>query len=179
VHQRAVGRRARRRVARAALGGSIEVPTLDGTATIKVPPETQSGRVFRLREVKQPSVAMPLESMLLMLKGKGSAAANPSAGADLATAIKLASCCKKKANSWSSDSGPTSTAGNQYPMLKCKLSSSSNTLIPMRSPLLRVQNATHNLRRAAPFSGGRYRFPRMNPALASKAISAPSKRSKR
>ena len=36
--------------ARAALGGSVEVPTLDGTATIKVPPETQSGRVFRLRE---------------------------------------------------------------------------------------------------------------------------------
>jgi len=36
--------------ARAALGGSIEVPTLDGTATIKVPAETQSGRVFRLRE---------------------------------------------------------------------------------------------------------------------------------
>ena len=36
--------------ARAALGGSNDVPTLDGTATIKVPPETQSGRVFRLRE---------------------------------------------------------------------------------------------------------------------------------
>jgi molecular chaperone DnaJ len=36
--------------ARAALGGTIEVPTLDGTASIKVPPETQSGRVFRLRE---------------------------------------------------------------------------------------------------------------------------------
>jgi molecular chaperone DnaJ len=36
--------------ARAALGGTVEVPTLDGTATIKVPPETQSGRVFRLRE---------------------------------------------------------------------------------------------------------------------------------
>jgi molecular chaperone DnaJ len=36
--------------ARAALGGTIDVPTLDGTATIKVPPETQSGRVFRLRE---------------------------------------------------------------------------------------------------------------------------------
>ena len=34
----------------ASLGGTIEVPTLDGTATIKVPPETQSGRVFRLRE---------------------------------------------------------------------------------------------------------------------------------
>jgi molecular chaperone DnaJ len=36
--------------ARAALGGNIDVPTLDGSATIKVPPETQSGRVFRLRE---------------------------------------------------------------------------------------------------------------------------------
>jgi len=36
--------------ARAALGGSVEVPTLDGQATIKIPPETQSGRVFRLRE---------------------------------------------------------------------------------------------------------------------------------
>jgi molecular chaperone DnaJ len=36
--------------ATATLGGSVEVPTLDGNATIKVPPETQSGRVFRLRE---------------------------------------------------------------------------------------------------------------------------------
>jgi molecular chaperone DnaJ len=36
--------------ARAALGGSVEVPTLDGQATIRIPPETQSGRVFRLRE---------------------------------------------------------------------------------------------------------------------------------
>jgi molecular chaperone DnaJ len=36
--------------ARAALGGSVEVPTLDGQATIKIPAETQSGRVFRLRE---------------------------------------------------------------------------------------------------------------------------------
>jgi molecular chaperone DnaJ len=36
--------------ATATLGGTIEVPTLDGNATIKVPPETQSGRVFRLRE---------------------------------------------------------------------------------------------------------------------------------
>jgi molecular chaperone DnaJ len=34
----------------AALGGSVEVPTLDGHATIKIPAETQSGRVFRLRE---------------------------------------------------------------------------------------------------------------------------------
>ena len=33
----------------AALGGDIEIPTLDGAASIKIPPETQSGRVFRLR----------------------------------------------------------------------------------------------------------------------------------
>src|SRR5512134_1823989 len=34
----------------AALGGSVEVPTLEGQAAIKVPAGTQSGRVFRLRE---------------------------------------------------------------------------------------------------------------------------------
>ena len=34
---------------RAALGGEIEIPTLDGYAKIKVPSETQSGKVFRLR----------------------------------------------------------------------------------------------------------------------------------
>ncbi|MEO5699239.1 MAG: molecular chaperone DnaJ [Casimicrobiaceae bacterium] len=33
----------------AALGGDIEIPTLDGHATIKVPAETQTGQVFRLR----------------------------------------------------------------------------------------------------------------------------------
>lgn len=33
----------------AALGGEIEIPTLDGSAKIKVPSETQSGKVFRLR----------------------------------------------------------------------------------------------------------------------------------
>ncbi len=33
----------------AALGGEIEIPTLDGTARIKIPPETQSGKIFRLR----------------------------------------------------------------------------------------------------------------------------------
>jgi molecular chaperone DnaJ len=36
--------------ATAALGGTLEVPTLDGDVTIKVPPESQSGRVFRLRD---------------------------------------------------------------------------------------------------------------------------------
>jgi molecular chaperone DnaJ len=33
----------------AALGGDIDVPTLDGSARIKVPTETQSGKTFRLR----------------------------------------------------------------------------------------------------------------------------------
>ena len=33
----------------AALGGDIEIPTLEGYAKIKVPAETQSGKVFRLR----------------------------------------------------------------------------------------------------------------------------------
>lgn len=33
----------------AALGGELEVPTIDGYAKIKVPAETQSGKVFRLR----------------------------------------------------------------------------------------------------------------------------------
>ncbi|MBY0270162.1 MAG: molecular chaperone DnaJ [Burkholderiales bacterium] len=33
----------------AALGGEIEIPTLDGYAKIKIPPETQTGKIFRLR----------------------------------------------------------------------------------------------------------------------------------
>jgi molecular chaperone DnaJ len=33
----------------AALGGDIEIPTLDGTARIRVPAESQSGKTFRLR----------------------------------------------------------------------------------------------------------------------------------
>ena len=36
-------------VAQAELGGEIGIPTLDGSAKIKVPPETQTGQVFRLR----------------------------------------------------------------------------------------------------------------------------------
>src|SRR5471030_14474 len=35
--------------ATAALGGDVDVPTLDGSARIKVPSETQSGKTFRLR----------------------------------------------------------------------------------------------------------------------------------
>jgi molecular chaperone DnaJ len=33
----------------AALGGEIEIPTLDGVARLKIPAEAQSGKVFRLR----------------------------------------------------------------------------------------------------------------------------------
>jgi molecular chaperone DnaJ len=33
----------------AALGGDLEVPTLDGRLSLKVPPETQTGKVFRIR----------------------------------------------------------------------------------------------------------------------------------
>ncbi|HEY1875466.1 MAG TPA: molecular chaperone DnaJ [Steroidobacteraceae bacterium] len=36
--------------ATAALGGSVNVPTLEGDVALKVPAETQSGRVFRLRD---------------------------------------------------------------------------------------------------------------------------------
>ncbi len=40
----------------AALGGEIEVPTLNGAARLKVPPGTQSGTVFRLRGKGMPNV---------------------------------------------------------------------------------------------------------------------------
>lgn len=33
----------------ACLGGDLEVPTLDGKVMLKIPPETQTGRMFRLR----------------------------------------------------------------------------------------------------------------------------------
>jgi molecular chaperone DnaJ len=35
--------------AMAALGGEVEVPTLDGRVSLKVPEETQTGRMFRMR----------------------------------------------------------------------------------------------------------------------------------
>jgi molecular chaperone DnaJ len=43
-------------VTEAALGSKIEVPTVDGSATMKIPPGTQSGQVFRLREKGAPSL---------------------------------------------------------------------------------------------------------------------------
>jgi len=40
----------------ATLGGTIELPTLFGKATLKIPPATQSGTTFRLRDKGMPSL---------------------------------------------------------------------------------------------------------------------------
>jgi len=40
----------------AALGAKIEVPTVSGKAQLRIPPGTQSGQVFRLREKGAPSL---------------------------------------------------------------------------------------------------------------------------
>jgi len=40
----------------AALGGELEVPTLTGRVKLKVPPETQTGKAFRLRGMGAPNV---------------------------------------------------------------------------------------------------------------------------
>lgn len=45
----------------ALLGGQVRVGTLDGTVTLKVPPETQSGRTFRLRGKGMPKLKHPKE----------------------------------------------------------------------------------------------------------------------
>src|SRR3546814_4967225 len=38
------------RISQAALGDTVRVPTLDGEAEIRIPAETQTGKVFRLRD---------------------------------------------------------------------------------------------------------------------------------
>jgi molecular chaperone DnaJ len=43
-------------VTEAALGAKVEVPTIDGPTTIKIPPGTQSGQRLRLREKGAPSL---------------------------------------------------------------------------------------------------------------------------
>ncbi len=48
-----------------ALGGEIDIPTLDGSAKIKVPPETQTGQVFRLRGKGIKGVRSPYPGDLL------------------------------------------------------------------------------------------------------------------
>jgi molecular chaperone DnaJ len=46
-------------VPEAALGAKIEVPTVEGKAQLKIPPGTQSGQKFRLRERGVPSLRNP------------------------------------------------------------------------------------------------------------------------
>jgi DnaJ-class molecular chaperone len=43
-------------VPEAALGAKIEVPTIDGSTVMRIPPATQSGQKFRLRERGAPSL---------------------------------------------------------------------------------------------------------------------------
>lgn len=43
----------------AVLGGEVRVPTLKGSVMLKIPPETQSGRVFRLRGQGMPTLHNP------------------------------------------------------------------------------------------------------------------------
>jgi molecular chaperone DnaJ len=49
----------------AALGGEIEIPTLEGQAKVKIPPETQSGQVLRLRGKGIKGVRSPYPGDLL------------------------------------------------------------------------------------------------------------------
>jgi len=52
-------------VATAALGGELEVPTLGGRVKLKIPAETQSGKIFRLRSKGVRSVRSPSKGDLL------------------------------------------------------------------------------------------------------------------
>ena len=46
-------------VPEAALGAKIEVPTVDGKSQLRIPPGTQSGQKFRLRDKGAPSLRNP------------------------------------------------------------------------------------------------------------------------
>lgn len=41
-------------VTEAVLGGEVDIPTLKGTVSLKIPPRTQTGKVFRLRGMGMP-----------------------------------------------------------------------------------------------------------------------------
>jgi curved DNA-binding protein len=43
----------------AAVGGEVRIPTLDGSVMLKIPPQTQSGRTFRLRGKGMPRLNEP------------------------------------------------------------------------------------------------------------------------
>ncbi len=52
----------------AILGGEVQVDTLDGHVTLKVPPETQTGRTFRLRGKGMPKLRQPSQRGDLYVK---------------------------------------------------------------------------------------------------------------
>jgi curved DNA-binding protein len=52
----------------AVLGGEVSVNTLDGQVTLKVPPETQGGRTFRLRGKGMPKLQQPQQRGDLFVK---------------------------------------------------------------------------------------------------------------
>jgi DnaJ-class molecular chaperone len=45
--------------AEAALGAKVNVPTIDGSAVVRIPPGTQNGQVFRMRGKGAPSLLRP------------------------------------------------------------------------------------------------------------------------
>ena len=53
-------------LADAALGGEVEVPTLKGKVVLKIPPETQNGRVFRLTGQGMPHLSSAGQGDLLV-----------------------------------------------------------------------------------------------------------------
>jgi curved DNA-binding protein len=54
----------------AVLGGDVRVDTLDGHVMLKVPPETQSGRSFRLRGKGMPNLREPNQRGDLYVKAR-------------------------------------------------------------------------------------------------------------
>lgn len=52
----------------AVLGGEVQVPTLDGSVMLRIPPETQGGRTFRLRGKGLPHLRHPSERGDLLAK---------------------------------------------------------------------------------------------------------------
>jgi curved DNA-binding protein len=52
----------------AVLGGEAQVPTLDGTLSLKIPPETQDGRTFKLRGQGMPQLRNPQARGDLLVK---------------------------------------------------------------------------------------------------------------
>jgi curved DNA-binding protein len=52
----------------AMLGGELKVPALGGEVTLKIPPETQSGQMFRLRDQGMPQLRSPNKHGDLLVK---------------------------------------------------------------------------------------------------------------